>query len=80
MTVAEFIAELEKFPKDAVVLYRCCSTWFTMEPGDAKLSTPDAVGGIVRHGPNGQYMDCPRQWVEEGRAVEYVTAVCLPGN
>lgn len=78
MTVAELIAELQRFPQDAVVLYRCCSDFSDLDPGDVRVATVESEEVCIRRG---LYCDATHyrgRWGDEKPV--FVQAVVFPGN
>jgi len=86
MTVAELIGKLSTFPQDAVVLYRACSDWSTMDEKDVTLHKPEDRQIIYREHKHGDgYSDFNPRWVPPGKEGEpeyndFRTLVCFPGN
>lgn len=87
MTVQELIVKLEQMPKDAKVLYRCCSEWDVMDSDEVTLVRAEDKSIFLHDSPHGgdQYMDYRESYFRPGGFVEgqepnFVTVVCFPGN
>lgn len=77
MKVHELITKLQAMPQDAIVIYRRCSTYTTLEGDEPRIITAESKT-IAFY--NGEYMEVPERWIPKGETVKYVTAVTFPGN
>lgn len=76
-TVAELIAHLECFPKDAPVIFRQCSDWSPLEIRDVEYITEEDRRLVYRNdGVRTAYSTS--LWGDEKPV--YVAAVTFPGN
>lgn len=77
MTVSDLIAELKVMPQDAVVLYRHCSDYAELNPGDVEFVRAEDER-IVWREANG-HSDWRREWAPPGTVADFRAACLFPG-
>ena len=77
MTVGELVGVLIAMPLDVPVIYRACSEWSELSPGEVSLHRAEEQM-IIRREQNG-YMSYNPRWDKIERP-NFVTVCCFLGN